>query len=290
MTLSGSFVRCNKRFTFVFLIYNMPLPHKSNTKRKAFDLKGYKALIITTSQKSLDKIDGETGAIVKKGNATGVYASEMTEPYYTFLDANMTVDLASIRGGAIPIDPLSLKPFVRTSDDVRFLNDTNFKGKVNNSIPIENVSILDYDLVFLSGGWGAAYDFAQSTILAEKISAAYASQKVLGAVCHGPLGFVGAHKPDGTPLVEGVEITGVTNKQLKQLMVRGTPKHPESELRNANAVYKSKSGIVDMFSNLVVVDKSHLIVTGQNQKAGIEAAQEALQLLLDKTKDKTSGA
>ena len=45
--------------------------------------------------------------MIKKGKATGVYASEMTEPYYTFLDAKMEVDIASVQGGGIPIEKLS---------------------------------------------------------------------------------------------------------------------------------------------------------------------------------------
>lgn len=269
------------------LFYKMPLPHKSHTKRKTFDLTGYRALIITTSQKTLDVIDPVSGSVLKKGKATGVYASEMTEPYYVFMEANMIVDIASIRGGEIPIDPLSLKPFVRTADDVRYLNDPVLKQKVKHSIPLEQVNMTDYDIIFLSGGWGAAYDFAQSKILAEKISTAYASKKIVSAVCHGPLGLVGAKKEDGSPLVEGVQITGVTNKQLKQLRVQGTPKHPETELRKAKANYQSNSGLVDIFNSLVVVDKKHLIVTGQNQKSGVEAAQEALQLLEERINDKS---
>ncbi len=266
----------------------MSLPHKSNVKRKTFDLKGYKALIITTSQKTLDKVDIDSGVVLKKGRATGVFASEMTEPYYAFLNANMVVDIASIQGGAIPIEPLSLKPFVRTAEDVRFLNDPIFKEKTAHSIPLKDIVVSDYDIIFLSGGWGAAYDFAQSKVLADKTSTAYASGKILGAVCHGPLGLVNAKKPDGSPLVEHVKITGVTNKQLKQLMVQGTPKHPETELRNANANYQSNSGLIDMFNNLVVVDKEHRIVTGQNQKAGVQTAQEVMQLLLDKIKSNAS--
>jgi putative intracellular protease/amidase len=264
----------------------MPLPHKSDVKRKSFDLSGFKALIVTTSQKTLDKIDSGTGAVIKKGKATGVYASEMTEPYYVFMEANMMVDIASIHGGEVPIDPLSLKPIIRTKDDVRFLNDPVLKEKVKNSILLEDINIGAYDIVFLSGGWGAAYDFAQSTVLAEKISTAYASKKILSAVCHGPLGLVSAKKEDGSPLVEGVQITGVTNRQLRQLSVQGTPKHPETELRKTKAIYQSNSGLVDMFRTLVVVDKEHLIVTGQNQKAGVETAQEALQLLYDRINDK----
>ena len=256
----------------------MRLPHKSNAKCKPIALKGYKALIITTSHSTLDTLDAKTGKILKKGKATGVYSSEMTEPYYTFLDAQMEVDVASILGGEIPIETLSLRPLVRTESDVRFLNDPVFKRKATRSKSIREINIKDYDIIFLAGGWGAAYDLAQSEILSNKISEAYASRIVLGAVCHGPLGFIGAQKPDGSPLVEGVKVTGVTNKQLKQLMVGETPKHPETELINAKAIYKKSSGLIDMFNNHIEIDKEHLIVTGQNQKAGVEAAQEALLL------------
>jgi len=254
------------------------LPHKARTKRESFNLEGYKALVITTSTKTLDKIDKVTGEVLKKGSPTGVYASELTEPYYVFLDAKMEVDVASIKGGEIPIEKLSVLPLVRTKEDSRFLKDPVFLGKAKNSKSIAEVNIKEYDIVFLAGGWGAAYDLAQSEELSQKISEAYAAKKILGAVCHGPLGFIGAKKPDGSPLVENVKMTGVTNRQIKLLMVGVTPKHPETELRNANARYECNTGLIDLFKNHVVVDEEHLIVTGQNQKGGIEAAQEALKL------------
>jgi len=255
------------------------LPHKATTKRASFNLKGFKALVITTSTGTLDQVDKTTGEVLKKGRPTGVYASELTEPYYVFLDAQMEVDVASIKGGKIPIEKLSVMPLVRTKEDSRFLKDPVFQEKANNSKAIAEVNIEEYDILFLAGGWGAAYDLAQSKELSKKISEAYAAKKVLGAVCHGPLGFIGAKKPDGSPLVENVKMTGVTNRQIKLLMVGATPKHPETELRNANAQYESKTGLIDLFNNHVVVDEKHLIVTGQNQKGGIEAAQEALRLL-----------
>lgn len=262
----------------------MPLPHQSATKRKEINLQGRRALIITTSQSTLDRIDSITGKTLEKGKATGVYAAELTEPYYTFLDAQMEVEVASILGGKIPIEPLSLRPLVRTKDDIRFLKDPVFREKTNHSSCIDTLDFTEYDIVFLAGGWGAAYDFAQSKTLSIKISQAYAARKILGAVCHGPLGFIGAQKPDGSPLVEGVHMTGVTNKQLKQLMIADTPKHPETELRKAKALYKSNSGLVDMFLNHLEVDKRHLIVTGQNQKGAVATAQEAMILLIEQLK------
>ena len=62
-------------------------------------LPGKRALVITTSHAVL-AAPGETD-----GPATGVFGSELTHPYYTFLDAGMEVDVGSIRGGEIPIDP-----------------------------------------------------------------------------------------------------------------------------------------------------------------------------------------
>ena len=65
-----------------------------------------------------------------------------------------------------------------------------------------------YDIVFLAGGWGAAFDFGVSEALADKVTEAAANDVVLGGICHGPLGLVHAKAPDGCPLVEGRRVTG----------------------------------------------------------------------------------
>ena len=62
-----------------------------------YRIEGKRALIITTSQSTL----GEGG------KATGVFGSEMTVPYYAFSDAGIEVDIASIKGGTIPVEPVS---------------------------------------------------------------------------------------------------------------------------------------------------------------------------------------
>jgi len=53
-------------------------------------------------------------------------------------------------------------------------------------------------------------------------------------------------------------------------------------LKKAKAIYKKRSGLIDMFNNHIEIDTEHLIVTGQNQKAGVEVAQEALLLFKEK--------
>ena len=61
--------------------------------------KALSILIVTTSHDTI----GDTG------KPTGVWLEELTTPYYIFLDAGASVMIASIKGGAVPIDPSSTK-------------------------------------------------------------------------------------------------------------------------------------------------------------------------------------
>ena len=233
----------------------------------AMDLSGKRALIVTTSQDTL----GETG------KATGVAASEMTAPYYAFLDSGMDVDLASIQGGQIPIDPVGLKWPVASASDKRYLKDPLFQSKVSRSYQIDQVDTTQYDIVFLAGGWGAAYDFGQSAELGEKVAIAYANGAIVGGVCHGPLGFLQAYGEDGKLIVEGRRISAATDKQITELGITHTPMHPERDLRAAGVVFEAESKFRDVFANTVVVDGR--IVTGQNQNSGTETAVKMMQVL-----------
>ena len=266
----------------VFLISLPTLVHKAGLHPEysgpTADLPGKRALIITTSHGVLARV-GETG-----GDPTGVAASEMTHPYYTFLDGGMDVDLASIKGGEIPIDPMTINRVVKTAEDERFLNDSIAMSKAKYSIPIADVDITAYDIVFISGGWGASYDLAQSPVLGEMVSDAYygAKDAIIGGVCHGVLGLVNARTTDGSLLVVGRRMTGVTDKQIKELGIEVTPKHPETELRKAGALFESQSAFRDLFATHVAVDDERRFVTGQNQNSGLEAAHVMMQVYADR--------
>ncbi len=229
-------------------------------------LTGKKALIITTSH---DKL-GENG------EDTGVAASEFTAPYYEFVGGRMSVDLASIKGGKIPIDPITLRRIIKTKYDDRYLSDKDLQNKVNNSLKIDDVDFTKYDIIFLAGGWGAAYDLGYSKVLGEKITEAYKSGKVIGGICHGPLGLLLARDENDQPLLKGKKITAVTNKQIEELGISITPQHPERELRAAGAEFESATAFRDFFANHIVVDGR--IVSGQNQNAGAEVANKMMKV------------
>lgn len=233
------------------------------------NLAGRRALVIATSHDTL----GGTG------RRTGVFASEMTAPYYTFLDAGMTVDVASIRGGKIPIEPMSVKWPLRSSHDSRFLKDPDFKRKTDASPSVSLIDGGQYDAVFLAGGWGAAFDFEQSPELGRLLLQAEDAGAVIGGVCHGPLGLLAARRGNGQPLVNGRRVTAVTDKQVSELGITHTPRHPERDLRAAGAKFEASTKFRDIFASHVVADGR--LVTGQNQNDGAETADRMMQAILE---------
>jgi len=244
--------------------------HPDDTETARLDMSGTKALCIATNHGVLDV-----------GVATGVYASELTVPYYCFLDSGMHVDVASPRGGTIPVDPLSMREALRTPSDDRLLDDDDLRGKLMRSVAIGDVDFGSYDIVYFAGGWGAAFDLGQSDELGAQVSKAYASGRVLGGICHGPLGLLRARRPDGELVVRGRRLTAVTDRQVHQLGVGITPLHPESALRAAGALFEGRTHPVrDFFANYYVADGD--LITGQNQNAGPMVARLMMERVLVK--------
>ena len=237
---------------------------------KSLAMSGTRALCIATNHGVLDV-----------GVPTGVFGSELTVPYYVFLDAGMQVDVASPLGGIIPVDPLSLKELIRTPDDDRLLGDEVFVGKLMKSLSIADLDFTSYDIIYLAGGWGAAFDLGQSELLGRKVGEACAATRVIGGICHGPLGLLKARSASGELLVKGRRLTAVTDKQIHELGVEITPLHPESALRAAGALFEGKHHRArDFFANHFVADGD--LITGQNQNAGPMVARLMMQRVVEK--------
>jgi len=244
--------------------------HPNDRAARSLDLTGRKALCVATNHGVLDV-----------GVPTGVFGSELTVPYYAFLDAGMRVDVASPKGGLVPVEPLSMKQALRTADDDRMLADEEFRAKLTDSLAVSDLAFDTYDIVFLAGGWGAAFDLGQSEAVGEGMGRAAAAGRVIGGICHGPLGLLKARRPDGQLLVQGRRLTAVTDLQVQQLGVSITPLHPESALRAAGARFECVHHPVrDFFANHFVVDGD--LVTGQNQNAGPMVARLMMQRVLEK--------
>ena len=168
-----------------------------------------------------------------------------------------------------------------TPEDKRYLNDPALIAKVENSLRIDDVDFNQYDVIFLVGGWGAAYDLGYSDVLANKIGEAYYGPKepLIGSVCHGALGLINVEDRDGNKLIAGRAMTGVTDKQVKELGIELTPQHPETELRKAGAVFESQTAFRDVFATHVAIDAEQRFITGQNQNSGMETAQKMIAIM-----------
>jgi putative intracellular protease/amidase len=244
--------------------------HPKDRDAVALDMRGTRALCIATNH-----------AVLDIGVPTGVFGSELTVPYYAFLDAGMQVDVGSPLGGVIPVDPLSMKEMIRTAEDDRLLADREFREKLTHSLAVADVDFTIYDIIYFAGGWGAAFDLGQSDVLGGKVSDAYAAGRVIGGICHGPLGLLRGRTPAGDLIVKGRRLTAVTDKQIRELGVQITPLHPETALRQAGALFEGKSHPArDFFANHFVADGD--LITGQNQNAGPMVARLMMQRVLAK--------
>ena len=206
---------------------------------------------------------------------TGLWLEELTTPYYAFVDAGTSVTVASIEGGAIPIDPRSKKPVGENPETVeRFLQDESVVAATNNTPAIEDINHSEYDAIFLPGGHGTMWDLPQNPTLTDIVSQAYAQDKVIAAVCHGPAGLIGATKPDGSPLVDGLQISSFTNAEENAAGLSDTvPFMLETKLRELGADFRS----VDNFEPFAIASGN--LITGQNPGSSLLVANKILEAL-----------
>lgn len=224
-----------------------------------------KILFITTSASQMG--DG--------GEPTGLWFEELSTPYYTFVDAGASVTLASIKGGAVPIDPRSLKPKGENEDSVeRFLDDEAASRALKETLPITAVDVAGYDAVFLPGGHGTMWDLPESAELGDLLGKAWAQGKVVAAVCHGPAGLVSVRDETGLPLVKDRRVTGFTNSEERAVgLDQAVPFLLESRLRELGGRFECGPD----FQPFALADGR--LVTGQNPPSSALTAKLTLETL-----------
>lgn len=134
-----------------------------------------RVLIVVTSHDRL----GDNGA------ATGFWLEELSTPYYALIDTVIDVDIASIKGGVVPVDPQSEQDEWKTESAIRFQADVKATHWLENTLKIGTLRSEDYDAVYLAGGYGTMWDFLTDTSLAALLHDFNRSGKPIVAVCHG---------------------------------------------------------------------------------------------------------
>lgn len=224
-----------------------------------------------------DKILFVVTAASRMGDeSTGFWFEELSAPYYVFTDAGKTVDLVTLTGGEAPVDARSLSENEdeRAENVKRFLADEQAMSKLRHTGRVADVNFDDYDAVFFPGGHGAVVDLPEDRELADKVARAFEAGKVIGAVCHGPGGLLGARTRDGRSILDGRRVNGFTNEEEEAVGLTGkVPFLLEDRMRELGGQFERGA----MFEPYAVRDGN--LVTGQNPQSSEVTAKKVLEAL-----------
>lgn len=210
------------------------------------------------------------------GFRTGLWLGELTHFYDVVTEAGHEVVIASITGGRVPLDPESLSTLMlKQGDTGKRYRDRAFMDLLDDTVSVHDVVGEDFDAIYLTGGHGTMFDFPNNPDLARLIQRLDAQGKVVSAVCHGPAGFLGVRREDGTPLLQGREVTGFSWPEEKLAgRAKVVPFRLDDRLREEGADYKK--ALRPLASNVVVDGR---LVTGQNPTSASGVAKKVVKLL-----------
>jgi putative intracellular protease/amidase len=132
----------------------------------------------------------------------------------------------------------------------------------------------DFDCLYLPGGHGCCTDGINNPILQNAIETMYNAGKIVATVCHGPIALTQCTKSDGTPLVQGLTVTGFADSEEVAVGHDKTvPYLIETRFKEQGAKYEKG----DDWAPKVCVDGT--LVTGQNPASSEPAAKKVVEML-----------
>lgn len=190
---------------------------------------------------------------------TGVWLEELTTPYYALKDAGYEVEIRTVSGGDVPIDPRSLAGNEHPESVVRYKSDDALQAKIKGTQSADTVDVSKYAAVFFPGGHGTMFDYPNNPKLAEIITSTLAADKPVAAVCHGPAVFVGVKDDNGESILKGRKVSAFTNTEEDAVgLTDAMPFLLETKLEELGAEIVK----VDNFQPKAIADGN--IITGQN--------------------------
>lgn len=219
------------------------------------------------------------GEYQKVGYRTGLWLGELTH----FLDAaepaGFRCDIASPKGGYVPIDPESLMlqelgHAVGLGGPVhkRYENRA-FMDRLKDTMKVTDANAGDYDAVYLTGGHGVCFDFDSPDVV-RLVAGFWEAGKVVSAVCHGPAGLLEV-TVGGEPLVKGKNLTGFSwAEEGLAKRDQAVPYNLEEELKRRGANYGK--GALPFVSHVV---EDGRLVTGQNPASAAGVGEAVVKRL-----------
>jgi putative intracellular protease/amidase len=213
----------------------------------------------------------------------GFWWAELTHPYWELTEHGYRVDIASPDGGRLEGDSWSdPRDDSRYSADdllsLGFINSPEHAKLVEDSKPLAEVSVGEYDALLLVGGQGPMYTYWRDERVPHLLASFYEAGKVAAVICHATCVLLRTRLSDGRLLVDGKTWTGFANteEQFADDFVgqRIQPFWIEEEARrleNTNFIVNSR------FKPHAVRDGN--LITGQQQYSGAAAARLIVEAL-----------
>ena len=205
------------------------------------------------------------------GKSTGYELTELSRAYYVFQANGFEVEVASPKGGEprVVIDDEDMGAY-----DFAFLKDSQAQYKVKHTLPIAEVDPADYEAVFFVGGKGAMFDFPNNQAIQNLVRELYQTDRVVGAVGHGPAAFVNVTLDNGQHLLQDKTVSGFTNDEELFLIPEAETIFPfllQSELEAQGARFSAGTTYLEHISH----EKN--LVTGQNPWSTWKMAETMIQ-------------
>lgn len=217
------------------------------------------------------------------GWPVGAWVAEFAHPYWEFAEKGYQVDFASPAGGKIEIDGFSdprHESGYSAHDIVSlgFLLSPKHAALLENTRPIREVNVADYDAVFVAGGQSPMVTFIDNEELHAFTARAYEAGKVLAVVCHGTCILLKTKLSNGEYLVNGKTWTGFANseEQFADAFVgqRIQPFWIEDEARKM-----PNTNFITGYRFQAFAIRDGRLITGQQQFSGGTAAKLVIEAL-----------
>ncbi|KEF31316.1 hypothetical protein D777_01665 [Marinobacter nitratireducens] len=211
------------------------------------------------------------GTLGETNEANGTFAPELTHALHQLLEAGFDYDLVSINGGKAPLYGTDIEGDTVNSE---LLASEDFQNRINNTIPVADISVEGYDAIFYPGGFGLLSDLADNKSVAALSARHYESGGILAAVCHGPAGLLPVTLSNGEKLLASRSVTGFTREEEVDY---GTIDKIPFLLEEALARTARQYSKVQPWQEFVVEDDR--VITGQNPASAAAVGAAMVKLL-----------
>jgi putative intracellular protease/amidase len=207
----------------------------------------------------------------------GFWWSELTHPYWEFVEHGYTVEVASPDGGALRADSWSdpRDESGYSADDLLslgFINSPRHAALIESTKALADIDLTSYDAVLLVGGQGPMHTFYSDERVHALVRDSYEAGKITAIICHATCVLLKVRLRDGGLLVEDKTWTGFANSEEdfadNYVGQKIQPFRIEDE---AKALPGTNFIVAGRFWPHAVRDQN--LITGQQQYSGTAAAR-----------------